>query len=454
MEKVCIYKLKKQQERFPMKTINKIFLLVLTVGILSCKGQREYNLPPGLNGFNHAVRYSNKLDLLWVVDNSQSMRKHQKNLKRQLGHFIDLLHEKRIDYRIGVTTTDVGLEGEKGMFVGIPPVLHPGVRNVKRRFLESVLVGEGGSEIERGLEAMHRSLSRGRLVRENSGFFREDAFLAVVFVSNENDQSANTVEYYADFLNRAKGIDQYNGSLNWMSHYVGTVNSQGCTSKGDYTTSPGERYMKLAALSGGLSESICRGHMAEALQNIRDSVVQKVTSLTLEAWPVMGTLQVLVNNREVPEDRNHGWSYEHEFNRIVFHGDGIPRHGSMIRVHYEPLNANRYENPNSHPNLGDWRDSGRTPQYDEDYHNNREFYDHPRRHSNDQRGRGYYNNAPQNPRGNVRPNDRNSYGIQQGQSYYNNNMQQDPRRNSRSYDRSSYGIQQRGQVRNNEQPYY
>ncbi len=448
MKKVCIYKFKKQQERFPMKTINKIFLFILTVGILSCKGQREYNLHPGLNDFNHAIRYSSKLDLLWVIDNSQSMKKHQKSLKRQLGDFIDLLHEKRVDYRIGVTTTDVGLEGEKGVFVGNPPVLYPGVRNVKRRFLESVLVGESGSEVERGLEAMHRALSRGRLVRENSGFFREDAFLAVVFMSNEDDQSANTVEYYADFLNRAKGINQSNGSLNWMSYYVGIVNSQGCNSKRDHT-SPGDRYIKLAALSGGLSESICRGHMAEALQNVRDSVVQKVTSLTLEAWPLMGTLQVLVNNREVPEDRNHGWSYEHEFNRIVFHGDGIPRDGSMIRIHYQPLNANRYEDPNSHPNLGDWRGSGRVP---EDYHNNREFYD-LRRHSNDQRGREYYNNVQQNPRGNVRPNDRSSYGIQHGQSYYN--QQPNHRRNANPNDRNSYGIQQRrGHIQNNEQPHY
>ncbi len=422
-----------------MKTINKIFLFVLTVGLVSCAGQRTYDFHPGFIDVHQTNLYNNKLDLLWVIDNSKSMQKHQINLKRQLIHLIDLLHAKKVDYRIGVTTMDVGFGGEKGRFIGRPSVLHSGVPNVRFRFLDSVLIGEGGSEIERGLEAMERALSKGRLEGENAGFFRRDAFLAVVFVSNENDQSDNTVEYYANFLNRLKGSREggHGGSASWMSHYIGIISPYGyCTTRGSYS-STGDRYMKLAALSGGYSGSICGGNLFVALGRIRDSLLKRVTSFNLKAWPVMGTVRVFVNDIEIPEDRNNGWSYENRLNRIIFHGSGIPREGSVIRVNYKPLHDNKHDRRKSYGQNRSHRQGG-IPHRS---YNNGEPYNQGQFHSNkgpgvnnrgqQQSNRSQVNTKQESRMGKPKPYDRTSYSVRKS-------VQRDQQSRRSSRDQSYY----------------
>lgn len=67
-----------------------------------------------------SVDGSQKLDMLWVVDNSGSMCQEQKTLRDNFDRFIEQLDETNLDFHIGVTTTD--MNGE----YALEPVAQPG----------------------------------------------------------------------------------------------------------------------------------------------------------------------------------------------------------------------------------------------------------------------------------------------------------------------------------------
>ena len=176
-------------------------------------------------------------DILFVIDDSLSMRQEQANLSANLGAFIDALVASPVqnDFRIGVTTTSVegfdasgqsytdgpaaGFPYPDGAIVavqtdasgnGIPgalvydPALYPetsgwgGSRILQKSsptlaqdFKANVLVGLTGSAKEQPSRAARLALSD-RLLDANAGFLRDGARLAVIFVTDEDDCSDST----------------------------------------------------------------------------------------------------------------------------------------------------------------------------------------------------------------------------------------------------------------------
>jgi hypothetical protein len=183
-------------------------------------------------------------DILFVIDDSGSMREEQANLSANLSAFIDTLAASPVadDFRIGVTNTSVedfdpawasyhaypagpsagvpypagalvavqqdasGL-GVPGAFVydpatwtttagwGGPRILERSSPALARDFKANVLVGLSGSGKEQPFRAARLALSD-RLLDANQGFLRPGARLAVVFVTDEDDCS-DTVAPFA-----------------------------------------------------------------------------------------------------------------------------------------------------------------------------------------------------------------------------------------------------------------
>ncbi|MEQ9498368.1 MAG: vWA domain-containing protein [Deltaproteobacteria bacterium] len=180
-------------------------------------------------------------DVLFVVDNSRSMAEEQEALARSFGRFIDAVAGSG-EYRIGVITTDMSFdfddEGEVGGYSEfIYDVRHPhgivgvddqqcaplvprtehgcfrgrgaerfvdstmGDRNAQiARFAQNVRVGTCGSGLEQAFQALIRALDE----REgcNQGFFRDDANLVIIFVSDEDDNGQEPIALYAEELAR------------------------------------------------------------------------------------------------------------------------------------------------------------------------------------------------------------------------------------------------------------
>ncbi len=177
-----------------------------------------------------------KVDILWVVDSSSSMKTSQENLAREFPGFINALLEldPPVDFHIGVTSMDTdspllpnGERGSMGDLHGFDlGAACPAGANATGRFIacdesgecnvqkadgsgsgcdatgafaQMARVGTGGSPVERGLHAAYLALTKADNLKaevpsssdlaRRSPFVRPDAALFVVFVSDEDDSS-------------------------------------------------------------------------------------------------------------------------------------------------------------------------------------------------------------------------------------------------------------------------
>lgn len=175
-----------------------------------------------------------KTDILFVIDDSGSMREEQDNLAANLGAFIDRLAALPIEdeYQIGVTTTDVDAFDGGTVFIAGPELNNPyprgalvavrqdgngngivgdlvydatayaatngwggarilpkGSATLVRDFKANVLVGTAGSFKEQPFRTIQLALTDRIQDGTNAGFLRPGAKLAVVVLSDEDDCS-------------------------------------------------------------------------------------------------------------------------------------------------------------------------------------------------------------------------------------------------------------------------
>jgi len=86
------------------------------VSISTATGSLEYQQKTSIDG-------SQKVDILWVVDNSGSMCQEQKVLRDNFVKFIDELNQTNLDFHIGLTTTDMNTFGNSLDPVAVPGLL-------------------------------------------------------------------------------------------------------------------------------------------------------------------------------------------------------------------------------------------------------------------------------------------------------------------------------------------
>ena len=158
-----------------------------------------------------------KMDILFVIDDSGSMAEEQGNLGTNFPQFIQVLDNYMteggglLDYRVGVTTTGRDLTWNLEL-PGFPPIPFPefgpngqllqdsgcGMSrpwlerddgNVSTAFPCVANVGTSGSSYEMPLYATELALVDRVNDGSNAGFLREDALLAIVILTDEDDCS-------------------------------------------------------------------------------------------------------------------------------------------------------------------------------------------------------------------------------------------------------------------------
>ena len=219
------------------------FFTVVGLGLIACiSPPLESPLP--VSGRVHPIfipqNLKNKVDLLFMIDNSNSMDAMQNELKAKFSQFfkpfMDLADKGTFaDLHIGVVTSDYGAGatgapgctpsglqggGDQGKLQGIgrkaagtcvkpkgTNFIHyafgpsgpsksnlPGMQGLVETFTCMASVGSSGCGFEHQLEsvyaALHNNIPDNQGSQNDPGFVRDDALLVVVFLTNEDDASA------------------------------------------------------------------------------------------------------------------------------------------------------------------------------------------------------------------------------------------------------------------------
>ena len=86
---------------------------------------------------------------------------------------------------------------------------------------------------------------------------------------------------------------------------------------------------------GGIQGSICEENFSDIMNDLGLQVSGLLYSFQLSYLAVADTLKVWVDEDEISEDEDNGWTYNETYGILYFHGDGVPERGSEIVVTYE-----------------------------------------------------------------------------------------------------------------------
>lgn len=192
----------------------------------------------------------NRMDILFVVDDSGSMTPHQNKLALHAGLFIEQLKILGVDYQIAVTTTTVNTKSTKYVDLSGYEVLTKDLSDLKTAFEQNVSVGAMGDGWEKGFVQTMNALTN----YKNSGFARPNALLHVIYFGDEGDQSEYSAQQMDDFL--------YKTTLSTpeqKKYKVSAINifSQECKDKIFSGGEPGTKEAELVQLTGGVAIDIC-----------------------------------------------------------------------------------------------------------------------------------------------------------------------------------------------------
>ncbi len=259
------------------------------------------------------------VDVLWVLDNSSSMVEEQDFLKSTILTFVETGIPSPALFHLGVVTTDDNL------LQGSPNVLTTDMLDVVEAFARVVAVGTHGSDTNLGLEKGSQAITPplaapGAL---NDGFLRSDAGLLVVFVSDGEDESPDTVTAYVSLFQSLK-VDPDKVRLIAVTGGV-----YGCESA-VAQASPESHYTDASICSGGIQLSICDETWVEQLSGLPWEELGWEWTFELSQEPQVETIEVDVGGVVVTE----GWSYDETLNAVKFDETGLPGAGVSVGVRY------------------------------------------------------------------------------------------------------------------------
>lgn len=381
--------------------------LVLAAPLLlaSCGDDQVIRVPPRPDQVERFdQRKASAIDILFVIDNSGSMQPSQEHLSENFEHFFRLIDPDpervgepgEVDYRIAVATTDVSSPGSAGKLYygpGEPKILQPSdEHDVLGFFRQRVLVGTKGASREEGFRAAELAAQAAAELEDEKGkplFLRDEAYLYIIFVSDEDDESRDEVRYFERRLRSLMGKGDEKTVI--VSAIAGPTDDplpEECIDEDGYPKArQGFRYAEMARLTGGTVGNICLENWAETLEtlaytglglrkrfqlkapllyytddegNLDPNLLSETFSIevqypcdTPKDSPSLGE-RVCTNRADrcdhpdrpviacvPPYDmgQSNGFWIEPRDNTVVFAGDAIPGPGSVVVVRYKPRDS-------------------------------------------------------------------------------------------------------------------
>jgi hypothetical protein len=247
------------------------------------------------------------MDIVFVVDDSGSMSEEQSNLAANFPGFFDVIDNHvnsdgvPTDYRIAVTTTgrdvdytmklpppfDVEMpmseSGDNGAFRTTSGMtnawIERGDTDPQGKFQSLAQVGTGGPSLEMPLYSLQLAFTERVNDGSNSGFLRDDALLAVVVLTDEDDCSRTDNNFEIETDQCDAGDPTYMSTDQSLQFLDGLKGARGrwatavIAGPNDCESSFGSAYqadrlMNFVSQTGenGTFSSICDGDLSSALE--------------------------------------------------------------------------------------------------------------------------------------------------------------------------------------------
>ncbi|MBX2803319.1 MAG: hypothetical protein KTR31_36905 [Myxococcales bacterium] len=283
-----------------------------------------------------------RVDILYTIDNSCSMSNEQVALGEAFPQFIGYFVGSGLDYHIGVVSTDMDSNAHKGKLrtAGGNKWIEATTPNPEGVFTAMANMGTTGSATERGIGTTYNAIE----VLEdtfNSGFYRDEASIHTVIVSDEPDFTQASVITLPEFITWYDGLKPEADDRTFSS-IVGTRTG------GDYA--------QVTREIGGIVFDIEAENWGEVLDRLGVQASGLKREYYLSQQPVMGTIRVeveqtieggdvlvqefyeVVNDPETGEYVEGDWNYNEIRNSITFR-EYVPAALARVKLTYDLLAA-------------------------------------------------------------------------------------------------------------------
>ena len=359
---------------FPL--INSLYLTLFLLPLLGCQpvAPSMKKVPTPKKATSQLSHIHNpSLDILFIIDNSPSMKYYQNILKENASLFINhFFNVDFIDYHIGVTTSYIIpaelsqktlLKGRENEHIFDAGILNEHVNefdhqtysyidrytpNGDELLSNMMFVGSYGGRVETFLNIPERTFSREIYGSLNSGFLRSDAQLAVFIVTDTDDQSDLSPEASYKYLLSLKNGDEkkIHYALAAITHERGKCLRDFINGVRQYPS----KLIKMVELfnTRGYFFDLCKSDYGEDLAHLAEQLVQSVLTFELDDLPDITSIEVCYRNHTPKKEHEfceggqtisndlNGWTYDIESNAIRFSSNiHLEDTGGYFDIRYE-----------------------------------------------------------------------------------------------------------------------
>lgn len=288
-----------------------------------------------------AAQVNQKVDFLWVVDDSCSMASSQTAVANAGSLFGSKVAAAGLDWRAAGVSTGwfpSFYEGSKREWTN-------SIATMNSWFSGAGAFGTNGDATEAGFAGIQTFMSgpTGRI----GGPFRADAQAHFIFLTDTSEQSSVSAAAMQTYLNQRI-------TTRSVAHGI-VCNEGGNCGDPQSETNPGKHHQLIRATGGVIGDIRVFNPQNPTPQQtaqqgaVIDAILSAViggTGTQLQRPPISATIKVAIattagtcNNNDVPRDRTNGWDIDSATRRIVFFGNCIPSAaGVQVAVSYKYWN--------------------------------------------------------------------------------------------------------------------
>jgi hypothetical protein len=313
-----------------------------------------------------------KVDIIWVMDESGSMDSKRSGIAAGAQSFFAQLQQTGLDFRMGVTNV-LNPNGTYSTLVGkfcsststdpysdggVDRFLLPSEQSIFSACIKNPPGYEGGQEygLVNSMDAVKRHLPR---AASSVDKIRKDAQVVIIVVTDEQPQGLKNlfpgtsnplsscvlnaatqakvdahVKQYIDYLSGGSDpeakIDYYQVIGGLCTSSTGAT----CT----YKPEVAHGYEELAKALGGEVHDVCQADLKPTVTSIIGKIVAGAAPHTLQAVPIASSLQVALDSVALKRSLVSGFSHTAGTKEVLFTGSAKVKLGSTVVASYQIWN--------------------------------------------------------------------------------------------------------------------